>query len=74
MAKKSLELTKDADWGYHDTLSAAYTKTGDFELAVATQRKAIEMLKGEKYQDKDDLKNAEAKLELYRAKKPYREE
>jgi hypothetical protein len=44
------------------------------DVAVAEQRKAIEMLKAEKTPDAEDLKKAEARLELYRAKKPYRDE
>lgn len=52
----------------------ACAEAGDFELAVTEQRKAIGMLKAEKFADKDDIKKAEARLELYRAKKPYRDE
>ncbi len=70
--KKLVEL-KAADWRYHDSLSAAHAEAGDFELAVAEQRKAVEMLKATKDFDKDDLTKAEARLELYRAKKPYRD-
>lgn len=58
----------------HGLLAAAYAESGDFELAVAEQRKAIELLKAEKNPDPDDLKKAEARLQLYRDKKPYRDE
>jgi tetratricopeptide (TPR) repeat protein len=71
---KKLLLLDDRFYGYHDTLAAAYAEAGDFELAVKTQQKAIEMLKADKSADKDDLKKAEARLQLYRDKKPYRDE
>jgi tetratricopeptide (TPR) repeat protein len=75
LAKKAIEKAgKAADWGYSDAMAMAYAEAGDFEQAVAEQRKAIEMLKGEKNPDKDDLKKAEARLELYKAKRPYRDE
>jgi tetratricopeptide (TPR) repeat protein len=75
LAKKAIEKAgKDADWEYSDALAMAYAEASDFELAVAEQRKAIELLKAEKLPDKDDIKKAEERLELYRAKKPYRDE
>ncbi|MGL6076039.1 MAG: tetratricopeptide repeat protein [Fimbriiglobus sp.] len=75
LAKKAVEKAgKDTDWQYADALAMAYAEASDFELAVAEQRKAIEMLKAEKAPDVEDLKQAEARLELYRAKKPYRDE
>ncbi len=75
LAKKAIEKAgKDADWEYLDALAMSFAEAGDFELAVAEQRKAVEMLKGEKFADKDDIKKAEARLELYRAEKPYRDD
>jgi tetratricopeptide (TPR) repeat protein len=75
LAKKAIETAgAGANWEHSDTLAMACAEAGDFEQAVAEQRKAIEMLKGEKDYDKDDLKQAEARLELYKAKKPYRGE
>lgn len=75
MAKKAVSKAgKDEYWGYADVLAMAYAEAGDFELAVAEQRKALDLLKAEKYQDKDDLKKVEARLKLYREKKPYRDE
>ena len=73
--KKAVEFATKAvklhdTWGYRDTLAAAYAEAGDFELAVTEQRKALE----DKSLDKDDRKQMEAHLELYRAKKPYRDE
>lgn len=75
LAKKGIEKAgKDTGWEYFDVLAMAYAEVGDFELAVSEQRKAVEMLKTEKYLDPEDLKKAEARLELYRTNKPYRDE
>ncbi|MGL5094397.1 MAG: hypothetical protein ACRDD1_02340, partial [Planctomycetia bacterium] len=75
MAKKAIEMAgKNADWQYPNALAMAYAEAGDFELAVAEQRKAIDLLKTEKYQVADDRKQTEARLALYLAKKPYRDE
>ena len=53
-----------------DTLAAACAEAGDFDAAVKWQEKALGLLA------KDDERNREvfeARLTLYRAKKPYRE-
>jgi tetratricopeptide (TPR) repeat protein len=76
--KKAVELAKKAvaqsgksvSWTYRDTLAAAYAEAGDFEKAVAEQQKALE----DKTPDKDEKKKMEARLELYKMKKPYRDE
>jgi tetratricopeptide (TPR) repeat protein len=76
--KKAVELAKKAvaqsgkvvSWSYRDTLAAAYAEAGDFEKAVAEQQKALE----DKTVSKDERKKMEARLELYKAKKPYRDE
>ncbi len=71
MAKSAIEKAgKDADWEYSATLAAAYAEAGDFELAVSEQRKALD----DKHIDATDKKEQEARLILYRAKKPYRDE
>ncbi len=71
MAKLAIEKAgKDAGWEYSATLAAAYAETGDFELAVTEQRKALD----DKHIDATDKKVQEARLALYRAKKPYRDE
>ena len=64
------EKGKDADWEYSATLAAAYAEVGDFELAVTEQRKVLD----DKQIDATDKKEQEARLALYRAKKPYRDE
>ena len=70
--KKAIDLSPS--WSKYDTLAAAYAEAGDFDMAVKEQTKAIELLKAEKEFDKDELKKSEARLQLYRDKKPYREE
>ena len=70
MAKLAIEKAgKDADWEYPATLAAAYAEVGDFELAVTEQRKVLD----DKHIDATDKKEQEARLALYRAKKPYRD-
>jgi tetratricopeptide (TPR) repeat protein len=71
LAKKAVEkVGKGVHWEYLSALAAAYAEVGDFELAVAEQRKVLE----DKSLDKDDKKQMELRLELYRMKKPYRDE
>ncbi len=71
LAKKALEAAgKDADREFHATLAAAHAEAGDFEKAVTEQRKALE----DKSIDAESRKQMEARLELYRAKKPYRDD
>ena len=76
--KKAVELAKlaiakagkDVTRAYFRTLAAAYAEVGDFELAVTEQRKVLD----DKQIDATDKKVQEARLALYRAKKPYRDE
>jgi tetratricopeptide (TPR) repeat protein len=64
-----------ADWRVHEVIAMAYAETGVFAQAVKEQQKAISRLKKPKNDlDVDELKPAEAKLKLYQAKKPYRDE
>jgi tetratricopeptide (TPR) repeat protein len=71
LAKKALEQAgKNPSWGYRSALAAAHAESGDFDLAVAEQKKVLE----DKALDKEDREKMEARLELYRAKKPYRDE
>jgi tetratricopeptide (TPR) repeat protein len=68
-ATRACELT---DWQAPDeldTLAAACAETGDFDAAVKWQAKALELTKDEK--DKEEIR---ARLDLYRAGKPYRAE
>ena len=70
-ATKACEMTKWKNWGYLDTLAAAYAQKGDFRNAVSYQQKAITVLgSGEDAATIQDLKS---RLTLYRAGRPYRE-
>jgi tetratricopeptide (TPR) repeat protein len=66
-AKQAVELDPKSANNI-DTLAAAYADTGDFMEAVRWQEKALE-----DPQFKND-KDARRRLELYRDKKPYRQE
>lgn len=66
-AQRANDLTGHANVDYLDTLAAAAAEAGDFTLAVATARKALELSSPE---DRDEL---EARLKLYEAQQPYRE-
>ena len=66
--KKLVEL--DPSGANRDTLAVAYAEAGDFESAVAEQRKALD----DKSLDKEDRAAMEKRLQLYRDKKPYRDE
>ena len=71
MAKLAIEKKgKDAGWVYSATLAAAYAEAGEFEFAVSEQRKALD----DKHIHPTDKKEQEARLVLYRADKPYRDE
>jgi tetratricopeptide (TPR) repeat protein len=67
-ATKACELTDYKNGGYLDTLAAAYAETGDFAKAVEWQEKA---LKAGDF-PLADLEAAKKRLELFKAKKPYR--
>jgi tetratricopeptide (TPR) repeat protein len=71
LAKKAVEKAgRDADWEYAAALAAALAEAGEFELAVAEQKKAVD----DTSIDKDARKTMEDRLDLYRAGKPYRAE
>jgi len=69
-AKKACELTDHKNGGHLDTLAAAYAEVGEFARAVEWQEKA---LKAGDIPIKD-MDAARQRLELYKAKKPYRGE
>jgi len=64
---KACELTKWEKANYIGTLAAAYAEAGNFEKAVEFQAKAIEAATGG-----FDKEGAQERLDLYKAKKPYR--
>jgi tetratricopeptide (TPR) repeat protein len=70
LAKKACDLTEHKTGGYLDTLAAAYAEVGEFAKAVEWQEKA---LKAGDLPVKD-VDGARQRLELYKAKKPYRGE
>ena len=64
------EQTNFSHPSFLDTLACAYAEEGDFEKAVTTAAKAIQLL-----QDKEaDSGDVQKRLELFRSAKPYRDE
>jgi tetratricopeptide (TPR) repeat protein len=64
---------KGTDWqnaDFLDTLAAAHAEARNFNEAVRWQKKALEV----GFAEKKDKKDAEARLRLYQAGKPYRDE
>lgn len=70
-ATRACELTKWQEHGCLDTLAASYAEAGDFDTAVKWQKSALELLPKD---DEQIRKDYHMRLELYQAKKPYREE
>ncbi len=68
LATRACELTKWKDPRFLDTLAAAEAEAGDFDAAVASQKRAIELLTGERQKA-----NYRSRLVLYQGKKTYRE-
>jgi tetratricopeptide (TPR) repeat protein len=69
-ARKAVDMIKYRDGRFLDTLAAAYAEAGEFDKAVATQQKAID----DPEFMKDDGDAARKRLQLYRDKKPFRDE
>jgi tetratricopeptide (TPR) repeat protein len=70
LAKKALELETRAT--FVDTLAAAYAEAGNFEDAIITQKKAINMLK-RKSVTKIEIDDYIERLNFYKSGKPWRE-
>jgi tetratricopeptide (TPR) repeat protein len=68
-AVRACELTGWKDGHFVGTLAAAHAEAGDFARAEEYQRKANGL-----YTDPEDRAKGEARLGLYRGKKPYRQE
>jgi predicted Zn-dependent protease len=69
-ARKAVDMIKYRDGRFLDTLAAAYAETSDFDKAIETQQKAID----DPEFMKDDGDGARKRLNLYREKKPFRDE
>jgi tetratricopeptide (TPR) repeat protein len=67
-ADKAVELTKNKQGEFIDTLAAAYAEAGDFDKAAENQQKAIDMESDEKQR-----KDMQARLEMFRKHEAYRE-
>ena len=70
LATRACELTKWKDADLLDTLAAAHAEAGDFEQAQRFQAQAIA---GKRFAPKE-RQEMEKRLELYGARKPYRED
>ena len=66
-ATRACELTQWKNPVVIDTLAAAQAEAGEFDTAVKSQKRAIELLTDER--QKDDYRS---RLALYQAKRPYR--
>ena len=69
-ALKACELTEHKNGGFLDTLAAAYAEIGEFDKAVEWQQKAVQTGNF----PAGDLADAKKRVDLYKAKKAYREE
>ena len=71
LARRACELTRHELPGHLDTLAAAYGEAGQFDQAVKTIEKAIQLaLTGGKEEMAKDFRR---RLALYKAKLPYHE-
>jgi len=68
-ASKACELTQWKHWHFLETLAAGYAEQGDFEKAIKWQAAAIELAATE-----SEKKDSNARFEIYKAGKPYRDE
>ncbi len=68
-AVEAVRLTEGKAPGLIDTLGAAYAEAGDFDKAVESQQKAVDLATDDKL--RQELRT---RLELYRAHKPFRDQ
>ncbi len=71
LAEKACELTEYKLPYTLDTLAAAYAELGQFDKAVKTAEKAMQLARAAK--NEKLAKDIQSNLELYKAKRPYRE-
>ena len=69
LALTACELTRYQEPNFVDTLAAAHAEAGEFEDAIRFQQKALESPEFEKRFGRE----ARSRLELYAARRPYRE-
>jgi tetratricopeptide (TPR) repeat protein len=72
LAQKACELTDYQNYGFLDTLAAAYAETEDYTKAVETAQKALELVKSEGHEE--PAKEIQSHLHLYKENQPYRQE
>jgi len=72
LAKKSCNLTGYKNPAMLDTLAATYADNGDFDAAIKTAEKALDMLRKNKIQD-TLIHEIENRLTRYRKGEPHRE-
>ncbi len=70
LAKRACEKTNNREGGYLDTLAAAHAESDDFAAAVKAQKLALEDNGYAKRYGED----AQKRLQLYKARKPFRTE
>ena len=75
-ARRACELTGWNEADYFDTLAAAYAEAGHFDEAVRWQQKALDSpgFAAKDRNREEEIKKAQARLNLYRQRKPYRDE
>lgn len=71
-ANRAYEKDGGANWRCIDTLAAACAENGDFEKACQWQEKAIQLAGTDDSARDRDKEELLSRLDLYRAKKPYR--
>ena len=71
LASQACELTAYQNAGYLDTLAAALAEKGEFDTAIKWQEEAVKASGQETPEIQADIKS---RIELYKQKKPYREE
>ncbi len=70
LAERACQLTNYKAPSLLDTLAAAYAEAGQFENAVKTAQKAVQLARAAK--SKKLAKNIQSRLDLYKANRPYR--
>jgi spermidine synthase len=68
-ARRAVELTNEQNFAVLDTLATAYAAAGDFEKAVATADRALQLAKPS---DLPPAQQIRRRLELFRNQQPFR--